>query len=1040
MISSLMVLLPSLVMAQALDENPNIRQGIDEMFSELEKNRVSTGFLLDYAVDLVDFSDYDGTQLTDSNYIDFETFELILRSLNSGSVSTNSINVPAFSTAFQTPMISNQMNIGIALYKYQYIKANALEDGLIEYTSGKVYDVYDGEKWVNPYALADIFAFTPSANACYIGTVRYNISSSFIFKNQNFNNVMFDFGDGNGYRTIHGGYVNVTYSEPGEKELKIRIVLNGGKVLESHSKIVVLENHVPASHGNDVPDVQEIVTQGNVSARVSMYYASGHSQLCRPFILVEGFDPWQLSGFLGGNNDIDTELGFTEHAGFYSSWKNAFDLADEYDLVYVDWYDSFADLHDNAELLIKIIENTIRNRKSPYCEQSVLMGQSMGGLISRLALCTMESENRHHGVGTFVSHDTPHLGANVPVGLLYMLQHLACMLNGASEPITLTDTDLQDMGFLGKILDTLYSSQSIKQMLINYVGYEGGLSNTVFNDFQSELKLLGFPKGDYGTLQNVSIVNGGSYSYRDFLSDEQFYLKLKGSMKFSWWMKVLVSKVLEISDVKDIVNIIGVEGLANIIKGAGKRRIDIEAVALPMITHGTLVSRVALTYTKKRLWKDDDLFYVFYGEGRGVGLPYDTFPGSIYSLDNLSFDLPNWSFDNFGVEASLQMGLADAFTFIPTASALAIEFESLSADDYKADYYTDPPEPLTECPFDAYYLYDHADEHITIDGAVYDWLHNQLDITIEGDEWVTEQAQFSVSGYEGPVTWSTSDNSVAEIDQTGALTVKSGGVVSVIAEYYNNGALVRRQKKVAAGIPEFAIKYKYELGAGYIFTAYNIKEEDSEFVDELIKSGEMSFEWGILEDDGANYDIIWTTSNEPQFTYVPSEVGPTSIYLRVKTEIGLKDETKAVNLNLYAPFEGDYKYIIANRLHQMYYVKSDVCESSLPNCYTLSYVPDSGNPLYNSLINGPHDYLQGSNKIYIRFPNDESELEVNKEDVGYKWKFNIFNTPYFYFKVNAFWGAQTGISDTGFMLYNSEGEIIQRIKLPIIYKGDFNIQ
>ena len=121
MISSLMVLFPSLMMAQALDENPEIRQNIDEMFSELEKSRVSTGFLLDYAIDLVEFSDFDGTQLTDSNYIDFETFELILRGLNSSSVSSNSINVPAFADAFQTPMTSNQMNLGIALYKYQYI-------------------------------------------------------------------------------------------------------------------------------------------------------------------------------------------------------------------------------------------------------------------------------------------------------------------------------------------------------------------------------------------------------------------------------------------------------------------------------------------------------------------------------------------------------------------------------------------------------------------------------------------------------------------------------------------------------------------------------------------------------------------------------------------------------------------------------------------------------------------------------------------------------------------------------------------------------
>lgn len=1039
MISSLMVLFPSLMMAQALDENPEIRQNIDEMFSELEKSRVSTGFLLDYAIDLVEFSDFDGTQLTDSNYIDFETFELILRGLNSSSVSSNSINVPAFADAFQTPMTSNQMNLGIALYKYQYIKENALKDGLIEYSSGKVYDVYNGEKWVNPYELADIVAFTPSANVCFVGNVRYNISSSFIFKNQNFNNIMFDFGDGNGYRTIIGGHANVNYSTPGEKELKMRVVLNGGKVLEAHSKIIVLENQSVAAHGQGAPDVQEIVTHGGVSARVSMYYASGHTRLYKPFIVVEGFDPWQLNDLFCGNGNLDIELGFTNHIDFYPSWKEEFDHGDEYDLVYVDWYDSFADLKDNAELLIKILKETIKNRKSQYCEQAVLMGQSMGGLISRLALCKMESEKTPHGVETFVSHDTPHLGANVPVGFLYLLHHLACMLSGSSEPKALTDGDLQNMGYLGTMLNYLYSSQSIKQMLVNYVGQDGELCNTVYNDLQSELKQLGFPKGDNGMIQNLSIVNGNIYNYRDYLYNDQYYLKLHGSLKFSWWMKVIVSKVLEIPEVSDILDMIGVDGLANIIKAAGKKKIDIVAVAMPMISHGGVVSRVTLTYTKKRLWKEDEVFYAFYGEGRGVGLPYDTFPGSIYSLGNLSLGLSNKNFDNFGLEGSFQMGLANSFTFIPTASAFAINNESISASYYEIDYYNDPPEPLNDCPLDAYYICDTTVSHIYINNDVYDWLNDQINIKIEGEEWISEQTQYSISGYEGPIAWSVSDTSVAEIDQTGLLTINSGGVLTITAECYNNGALIRRQKKVAVGIPEFAIKYTYELGTGYIFTAYNLNEEDSEFIGKLIESREISFEWGILEDDGTNYDIIWTNSNEPYFTYVPSEVSSTSVYLRVKTEVGMKDETNAVNLNLYSPFEGDYKYIIVNRLHQMYFVKSDICENSLPNYYTLSYVPNSENPLFNSLINGPRDYLRNSDKIYIRFPNDEREVEVNKENGVFRWKFNLFNTPYFYFKVNAFWGGQRPVIDTGFMLYNSDGEIIQRIKLPIIYNADFNI-
>ncbi len=55
------------------------------MFQPLEKDRVPTGFLLDYAIDLVDFTQYDGTTLTDSNYVSLTTYEDILHSLHSAS-------------------------------------------------------------------------------------------------------------------------------------------------------------------------------------------------------------------------------------------------------------------------------------------------------------------------------------------------------------------------------------------------------------------------------------------------------------------------------------------------------------------------------------------------------------------------------------------------------------------------------------------------------------------------------------------------------------------------------------------------------------------------------------------------------------------------------------------------------------------------------------------------------------------------------------------------------------------------------------------
>ena len=57
--------------AQSIEENPIVRDALDEMFEHLDKSKVPTGLLRDYAFELVDFSNYDGKFLSDSNVVDY---------------------------------------------------------------------------------------------------------------------------------------------------------------------------------------------------------------------------------------------------------------------------------------------------------------------------------------------------------------------------------------------------------------------------------------------------------------------------------------------------------------------------------------------------------------------------------------------------------------------------------------------------------------------------------------------------------------------------------------------------------------------------------------------------------------------------------------------------------------------------------------------------------------------------------------------------------------------------------------------------------
>lgn len=101
----------------------------------------------------------------------------------------------------------------------------------------------------------------------------------------------------------------------------------------------------------------------------------------------------------------------------YKKWADFIDR-NQYDFIYVDWQESGEYIQANAYTLINVIE-TINRLRDSNSDPAVIIGHSMGGLVARYALKTMENNNKIHNVGTYVSYDAPHMGANVPMGLLY---------------------------------------------------------------------------------------------------------------------------------------------------------------------------------------------------------------------------------------------------------------------------------------------------------------------------------------------------------------------------------------------------------------------------------------------------------------------------------------------------------------------------------------------------------------------------------------------------------------------------------------------
>lgn len=245
------------------------------------------------------------------------------------------------------------------------------------------------------------------------------------------------------------------------------------------------------------------------SGEYKIYYDNIDGILDKPIFFVDGFDP-------NDSRDIPLMYSLLDFGG---SGENLADIIrDEgYDLIVLNFeaeYFSPTDgttiikggadyIQRNAYILVELI-NTINAQKIGGSEENVVIGPSMGGLISRYALRYMEEQSLDHDTRLYISFDSPHQGAHVPIGIQYLFNY---MVNGdpgitAAEPL----------------VSGLLNSAAAKQMLIDHylahidgTGYEQAATTHIpigapnFRDaFQTELDGMGFPVN----VRNVSITNG----------------------------------------------------------------------------------------------------------------------------------------------------------------------------------------------------------------------------------------------------------------------------------------------------------------------------------------------------------------------------------------------------------------------------------------------------------------------------------------------------------------------------------------------------
>jgi hypothetical protein len=297
-------------------------------------------------------------------------------------------------------------------------------------------------------------------------------------------------------------------------------------------------------------------------------------------------------------------------------------------------------------LLVELIDiiNTAKANNSP--EQNVIIGPSMGGIISRYALNYMEANSLDSDTRLYISFDSPHHGANVPIGLQHQLNFLA--FNGTNPT-----PEVQPL------INGLLKSAAARQLLTDHleahlsgadlVSFDPALTlpqahpfRAIFESNINALTPSGFPE----TVRNVAIINGSGENNAYFAMGNTGPTVTNGYNVINTTLSVPVG--IFTANVFIDVNFTPAAGLTNLASSISIQVFGIEV-------EGSSAQSEAFSFSD------------------GI----DAAPGGLFDLAGLTGDIGNGG----GVAGDFVNALnIDKFNFIPSVSALALEITNNEID------------------------------------------------------------------------------------------------------------------------------------------------------------------------------------------------------------------------------------------------------------------------------------------------------------------------------------------------------------------------
>jgi len=632
------------------------------------------------------------------------------------------INVADLKNQTKQSYFNNIIPLSILVSEYETIKNEAFKNGNVS-NDNKGFLIRTNNSAIFQKHQLNI-ASTLRIN--YKGlTVNFELKQTNIFNttSNKITDIQIDFGNGEGFKNIVlNKEINISYLNAGHKTLTYQITFENGSIKSMQSVIEInysnedlntLFARSPSTFTSTI--IPDLSVYGETSYAGEGEYeiflsTEDNAVLDKPIFVVDGFDPSDNHKIIGYTDSDTGEYNPGIYDFFYfvnsnNEGNNLLDLIREegFDIVILNFpiytrdtdntvIDGGVDyIERNAMLLVELI-NQINNQKVGNA-QNVVIGPSMGGLISQYALNFMENQAMNHDTRLWIAFDSPLHGANVPIGFQHQFNYLA---NGLDDFWFIGN---QNVEALQPVVNGMMKSNAARQMLTDQleshitnsdnVSFNSNLAlpqkhpfyNIFFNSMH-ELTNSGFPE----IPRKISIINGSGLAH--------FYQDKNGD-------DIIPGRVIVDVDI-DVES--GVEAFLDVnFTTYADSSVEVSSVYIDFAWY--IPAFDVESYANSQSYSYSD----------GI----DAAPGGLFDISAVTSEV-----GTTGIAGEFVTALqTDYFNFIPAVSAMATEFNNNEIDWF---HHTNNTNTALETPFDAWYIPDENERHVTLTQANVDFAWNEI--------------------------------------------------------------------------------------------------------------------------------------------------------------------------------------------------------------------------------------------------------------------------------------------------------------------------